>query len=198
MLTLDKRDLSKKAESYRQAGKVPGIIYGPGIEPMPVVASSKAIEDLVKKHPGGLFDFQLGESRLSGMLKAVDAHPVTAKPLHFDIYMPRLDKPVTASVKLEFVGVEQLEKLGLFLNKATEELELECLPRLLPEKIRVDVSGLKEAHQSLYVKDLRLPAGIKVLVSVETPVATVLPVSELTEVEAATASGVTEEAAPIV
>jgi len=192
MLILGKRDLGKKAETYRREGFVPGIVYGPGFEPISVSGRLKEIEELVKKHRGGLFDFQIDGEKLSGILQAVDLHPLTAKPLHFDIYLPSLDKPLIATIPLDFVGIEEPERLGLLLNKTLEELEVECLPKFLPDKLTVDVSNLRQAHQSLYVKDLRLPVEIKVLISPETPVATVLPASELIKAETAVSSEETE------
>ena len=64
---------------------------------------------------------------------------------------------------------------GGVLNKAMDEIEVEALPADLPHSFVVDVSGLAEIDQSIYVRDISVPAGVKVLFDPETVVVTVMP-----------------------
>lgn len=115
---------------------------------------------------------------MEGILKECQFEPTTSKIVHFDIYIPELDKPVITSVPLIFIGVEELEKQGLVVNKNLDEIEIESLPRNIPENIVVDLSSLTEAHQSLFVKDLKLPNNLKVTIPEETPVVSILETAQ--------------------
>ena len=77
---------------------------------------------------------------------------------------------------VEFSGEAPAVKAhGGVLNKAMDEIEVEALPADLPHSFVVDVSGLAEIDQSIYVRDISVPAGVKVLFDPETVVVTVMP-----------------------
>ncbi|MCL4358284.1 MAG: 50S ribosomal protein L25 [Patescibacteria group bacterium] len=179
MIQLEKRNLNKKSQEHRKNGYVPGVLYGPNFENTLVLVKASDLKRVLTGHSGGLIDFSLSGQAGSGIFHEIQKHHLSGQPIHFDLYVPILDKPVTATVPLVFIGEEALERLGLILNKTLTELEIECLPRVLPDQIDVDVGGLTKAHQSLYLKDLNLTKAIKILTSAETPVATVLPISEI-------------------
>ena len=169
----------EKANKIRREGKVPGVIYGPNIKSQKIYAEEKEIENLYKEHEVSLFEFDFEGQKLSGLLRDIQFHPLTYKIIHFDIYVPSLEKEVASEIPLEFIGEAPVLKSGGVLNFSLKELPVEALPRDLPERIIVDLSSLKDIGQTIYVKDLQLPPQIKVLIEENTPVVTALPEAEI-------------------
>ena len=91
-----------------------------------------------------------------------------------NFYQVKMDEEITVEVDVVFVGESPAVKTlgGIFL-KNFDSLEVECLPNNLPKEIQVDISGLKNLEDCLYVKDIILPAGVKTAIQPETVIATV-------------------------
>ena len=104
----------------------------------------------------------------------VQFHPVSGNFQHIDFYQVKMDEEITVEVDLVFVGeAPAVKALGGIFLKNFDSLEVECLPKDLPKEIQVDISGLKNIEDCLYVKDLVLPAGVKISLQPETVMATV-------------------------
>ena len=123
------------------------------------------------------------------IIKEMQHHPLTGDILHVDFNQISLTQTIKVSVPLAVKGEAVGVKEGGVLEHVLWELEVECLPREIPEKIEVEVSGLK-INDSLFVKDIVVPKGIKVLndpeliaISVKPPIKPAVEVA----VEAATA-----------
>ncbi|MEK7674127.1 MAG: 50S ribosomal protein L25 [Patescibacteria group bacterium] len=177
-IKLHKRDQDKSVDFYRKQDLVPGTIYGSKSDTASIYTNFNEISIAFKKSEGQLAEFEIDGKKVEGILKECQFEPTTSKIVHFDIYIPELDKPVITSVPLIFIGVEELEKQGLVVNKNLDEIEIESLPRNIPENIVVDLSSLTEAHQSLFVKDLKLPNNLKVTIPEETPVVSILETAQ--------------------
>lgn len=155
------------ARKSRAAGKVPGVVYGPGMEPQMVSFTEK---DLVKalstpaarnvflrvKSPGSQLDGQ----RL--IIKDLQVHPVRRAFVHADFYKPDPTKVIHATVPVRLVGAAVGVKLGGILQVAQRDLLVACLPGDLPEAILVDVTDLKPGH-SIHVGDVPAPEGVRIL-----------------------------------
>jgi len=95
---------------------------------------------------------------------------------HIDFYKVRMDEKIKAKVPLEFIGASSAVKdKGGILNQAMSEIEVEALPLDLPRKLEVDLAKLDDLNKSIYVKDIAIPEGVRLLVDAETVVATVTP-----------------------
>jgi large subunit ribosomal protein L25 len=87
-----------------------------------------------------------------------------------------MDEKIKTKVSLEFIGeAPAVKDKGGILNKAMSEIEVEALPADLPRHLELDLSSLDDIDKSIYVKDIKVPAGVKVLVDADTVVATVTP-----------------------
>jgi large subunit ribosomal protein L25 len=120
----------------------------------------------------------LVELRLEGtartvLVKELQRDPVRGRPLHADFYLVELDKTVEVSVPIRLLGKAQGVELGGILDHPLRELELECLPRAIPESVEVDVSALG-IGDSIHVRDLVLPEGVEVRTDADQTVASVI------------------------
>jgi large subunit ribosomal protein L25 len=146
----------------RTRGLIPGVLYGAKKEAVPVAVSPKEITSILRSKTGEntLFDLEIGGSRRKVILKEFQVEPIKGSLLHADFYEVALDKPIEVSVHVEVVGTPVGVKVqGGLLDFVTRELEVECLPSDIPEKITVDVSSL-EMNQSIRVSDIAVPPKV--------------------------------------
>lgn len=159
----ERTEKGKKLESLRKGGKLPAVVYGPKHQAMTVSLDSKEFEKVFS---------EAGESSvlvLSGigedtevLVQDVSYSPVKGQVLHVDFYAIEKGKEVTVNIPLEFIGEAPATKLGGSLTKALHEVEVTCKPANLPHEIVVDVSSLNTFEDSILVKDLNVPAGVKI------------------------------------
>jgi large subunit ribosomal protein L25 len=149
----------------RAQGRIPGILYGTRSESVSVAVSPKDIGGILKSASGEntLFDLELDGSRRKVLIKEFQLDPIKGRLLHADFYEVALDKALQVNVHVELHGVPVGVKVqGGILDFVTRELEIECLPTDIPDKIEVDVSGL-ELGKHLRVSDLTLPEKLTML-----------------------------------
>lgn len=176
----------------RSRGMIPGVLYAAGKDAVAVAISPREIGTILKSASGEntLFDLDLGGHRRKVILKEFQREPLRGHILHADFYELALDKPLEVSVHIELVGTPVGVKLqGGIVDFVTRELEVECLPADIPEKIAVDISHL-ELNKHLRVSDLKLGDRVTVLADADVVIAhVVLPKAEVaaeTAVEAVT------------
>jgi large subunit ribosomal protein L25 len=171
------RTESGKNASYRlrKAGFIPAVVYSHGqVENIQV--DGKDFFDLFHGHVSESVIFALNytdknESK-SAYVKDYQADPVTDEVRHLDLYLVKTGEKIKTRVLLEIVGTPKGEKLGGMLEVSVHEIEVECLPKDLPEKIQVDVTELL-VDDSIHAKDLNLGEGIKLTSNGDTVVAAV-------------------------
>jgi large subunit ribosomal protein L25 len=204
-LAVESRSATGKgvARKLRATGRIPGIFYGGGSEPLPVQVEAHALVRLLETSSAGmntLIDLKGGG--LDGkvvLVKELQRDPVNGAALHADFYAVDVDRLVTVSVPVHLEGTAVGVKMGGIVDHALREVELECLPRAIPEELRIDVTPL-EMGDSLHVRDLPLPEGVELLTDGDLPVVSVVAprVEEEeapTEEEAEAAEGAAPEAA---
>lgn len=206
-LTVEKRDIAKKAGQYRQEGLMPAVIYGRSEESTPISLSRRDFEKVFKTAGSSTVITLkgLGEEK-DALIHDVEFHAVSGEPLHADFYAIEKGQTVTVSVPIEFDGVSPAVKdLGGILVKVMHELEMEVMPKDLPQAIHVDISSLKTLEDKIFVGDLKLPASAKITVPMDEVVALVdtaveeveesAPV-DLSSIETSVERGKKEEEAP--
>jgi len=183
-------ELGKNASGrLRRQGFVPAILYGESIANVPLILKKKDIIEILKSETGEntIFKVAFDSEERDVMIKEVQINPITDELTHVDLIQISMDKPVRVSVPVELVGEPVGVKTeGGIVDFLLRELEIECLPREIPESIKVDISHL-HVHQSFKVQNLQLPAGIKILHEPNTAIVVISSVAE--EV----APGTTEE-----
>ncbi|MFH1454879.1 MAG: 50S ribosomal protein L25 [bacterium] len=184
-LKVEKRDKKESLSEIRKAGKIPAVFYG------------KKEASTSIKLPFAIFEKTLkdvGEStilHLDGqgidvdvLIHDVDLDPVTDKPRHADFYAIEKGKKLEISIPLEFIGIAPAVKdLGGILVKVMHEVEIEALPKDLPHKLEVDISGLTTFDSVVLASAIKLPEGVTLNIKPEEVVASIYePKEEIVEV----------------
>ena len=166
----------------RVAGQIPAVVYGKGRDPQSVTLDPKALDTLLHASGAGLntlIDLSVGGRTDTVLVKELQRHPVHGAFLHVDFFKVDLTQKITVAVPIHFVGKARGVEFGGILDHPLRELEVECLPRAIPEFVEVDVSAL-DVGDAIHVSDLRLPEGVEVKTDGSLPVASVvLPAAEV-------------------
>ncbi len=178
-------DLGKNASRrLRSAGKLPAVLYGGGNAAQSLTVDPRIVESILHSETGGntLFSIKIGaQGVLPGkvMIKQHRLDPVTDKLVHADFMRIQMDKAIRVQVAVHAVGIAKGVKLqGGILDHPLREVEVECLPAEIPERIDIDITEL-EINRSYRVSDLKAPAGIKILTDPHAAVvAVVAPMAE--------------------
>ncbi len=163
----EKRDLFGKNASrrFRKGGLVPAVLYGEGVESVPLVLAKKDIVMILKSETreNTIFKIAFDSEEKDVMIKALQINATSDELLHADLILIAMDKAIRVSVPIELFGeAVGVKTEGGFVDFMTREVEIECLPADIPERISVDISGL-HLHQSLKVSDLTAPSGVKLI-----------------------------------
>lgn len=177
--------LGKNASGrLRRQGFVPAILYGESVANVPLILKKKDIIEILKSETGEntIFKVAFDSEERDVMIKEVQINPITDELTHVDLIQISMDKPVRVSVPVELVGEPiGVKAEGGIVDFLLRELDIECLPREIPEAIKVDISNL-HLHQSFKVQNLELPAGIKVLHDPHAAIVVISSVAEEAEV----------------
>jgi len=149
----------------RGRGMIPGVVYAPGKDAVAVSISPRVITEILQSASGEntLFDIELGGTRRKVILKEYQREPLKGELLHADFFEVALDKRIEVKVHIELEGTPVgVKNQGGLLEFVTRELELECLPTEIPDKITVDVADL-ELGRHLRVSDVTLPDNVTLL-----------------------------------
>jgi len=190
----------------RVSGKIPAVIYGKSRDAQSVTLDPKALETVLHKSGAGLntlIDLSVAGRTDTVLVKELQRHPVHGSYVHVDFFKVDLTQKITVSVPIHFIGKARGVEFGGILDHPLRELEVECLPRAIPEFVEVDVSAL-EVGQAIHVSEVRLPEGVEVKTDPTLPVASVvLPAAEVeatpveTVVEGEVAEGAEAAVAPV-
>ena len=148
----------------RKENLVPAIIYGGQGEPVSVAVKYneliRALED--EAFFASIINLNIDGNSEEVIIKALQRHPAKGTPLHADFQRIVRGQTMHFTVPVHFVGTAKGTKAGGILQTNVTELEINCLPRQLPEFIEVDVSAL-EIGDLLRFSDIKLADGITIV-----------------------------------
>jgi large subunit ribosomal protein L25 len=186
------------ARRLKSRGIIPAVVYGGKEESQPLQVSARDISVMLSHASGEniLVELEIAghKGTRTALLQEVQHSPVGGDVLHVDFHAISMDEKIEASVPLEPFGMAiGVKNFGGLLDQNLRSLTIECLPKDLPDKISVDVSGLN-IGDAIHVRDIKLPEGVVAKVqpdltvfSVMAPTAEEEPVTP--EAEAAAAAG---------
>lgn len=165
------------SRKLRAAGRIPGVVYGRGMEPVPVSLEPKALATAIAGEGGmnNLITLQGGGSLDQTVVIVADIQvdPLKGNAEHVDLHRVNMNEKVRVNVPVVLKGTAAGVKEGGLLDFAHHSLHVECLPGSIPEHIEIDIDPVKIGH-SIHVQDICLPAGVKCLDNPKTSVVGVL------------------------
>jgi large subunit ribosomal protein L25 len=151
------------SRAARRAGKVPGVLYGGPRGPVPIAINANAFGKALYtgKLLGHLVTLRYGEESQPVIAKDVQFHPVTDRPIHFDLYRVDEHQLVKINVPVHFRHHEASPglKRGGALNIARHEVELWAPADEIPEELIADLTGL-EIGDAVRISNIALPKGV--------------------------------------
>ena len=189
VIQAEKRALvGKQVRALRRDGKLPAVIYGYGIDPLSIVLDAhSASRILAKASSSTLVTIELAGKQYPTLVREKQLDFIRNILIHVDFLAVSMTEKITASVGIQLEGVAPAVKdFNAILVNGLTELEVECLPPDLPQRFIVDISGLAEIGDGVYVKDIPAPPKVEILSDPEEMivVATAMAAEEVEEVVA--------------
>jgi len=179
--------IGKQVKALRREGKLPAIIYGHGIDPMSIVLDAhEASKTLARASSSTLVTIELEGKQYPTLVREKQLDFIRNSLIHVDFLAVSMTEKLTASVAVRIEGeAPAVREFGAILVTGLTELEVECLASDLPESFTVDVSGLVEISDGIYVKDVTAPPNVEILSDPEEMivVATAMAMEEEAEAE---------------
>ncbi len=190
----------------RKAGLVPAVVYKKGSKTLSLQVDARELFYVLHTSAGGNViitlnirskdEGQANKKARTVIIKEIQCHPIKGDVLHLDFHEISLTDKITVNIAIETKGEPEGVKVdGGTLDHPLKELNVECLPTKIPERIDVLVDPLK-IGDAIRVKDLNIPDGVTVLDDLEQTVCSVVPPKveeEITDEEAAAAEAAEPE-----
>ncbi len=190
------------ARQLRAIGQVPAVLYSKGTSTL-LQVNPKEINRILNSPSGenSLITLVLSQgkegyatSRLA-VLKAVQRNPVSESLVHVDLFEISLSDPITLRIPIEITGLSVGVKGGGILQHSTRDLEVRCLPAIVPDRISVDVTALK-IGDSIHQREIVLGEGIELLGDPNQSIVSVVPPISEAKMDAILATGPKDIKAP--
>jgi large subunit ribosomal protein L25 len=193
---------SRPSNRLRAAGKVPGVVYGHGTDPLPVAVDWKPLRMALTTEAGlnALINLEINGTRQLSIVKEMQRHPIQQTVTHVDFLLISRDEAITVDVPvlLEGEAAEVTREDGM-VDHVLFNLAITAKPADIPNELTIDISAMT-LGDTLRVSDLHLPAGVTIEGDPEEAVAiaqitrATMEADEIAEADAELAAEQAEEA----
>ena len=152
------------ARAARRAGMVPAVIYGDKQPALGIELEARVIRKII--HEPGIFsrllNIDVDGKSITVLTRDIQFHPVSDEALHFDFLRVSKSSTVAVAIGVEFINEDKCPglRIGGVLNVVRHEVELNCPANAIPEKITVDLEGIK-VGDSIHISSIELPEGVE-------------------------------------
>jgi large subunit ribosomal protein L25 len=154
---------SANARRLRRAGRVPGVLYGRSGTSLSLDLDSREFVNGIKSiSKSTIVKVELGDKSYDTFVKDTQRNILDGKILHVDFYEVEKDVVLRARVQIHIHGNPVGVRDGGILETSLHDIEVECLPQYLPERLDVDVGDLK-VNQSIHARDLPLGENVRLI-----------------------------------
>ncbi len=157
---------SSMARGLRREGKVPAVVYGGSVGPETIALDHNEVEkhlehEAVYSH---VLDVKVDGKVQKALLKAVQRHPAKPQVLHMDFMRVDATHKVKMHVPLHFINEDICVgvKAGGVVTHSSVDIEVSCLPGVLPEYLEVDLAEI-ELGGGVHLSDISLPSGVEIV-----------------------------------
>src|SRR6266542_2838311 len=174
VLNATKRDVvGKQVKALRRAGKLPAVIYGRHTEPISInLEAHAASQALAKLTSSSLVTLNVDGTEYPALVREKQRDFIKNILLHVDFLAVSMTETLRANVRVHFIGMSGAVKdFNAVMVHNLEQLEVECLPTDLPERIDVDISSLAKPGEGIRVRDVKVADNIRILNDPDTMVA---------------------------
>jgi len=180
-LTAQVREKAGKgvARGLRRDARVPAVLYSHG-KSMPISMVNKDVTKILNIEGGehALINLKLEGAKESGermaLIKDYQVDPRSGALMHLDLMEVAMNEKVKIQVAVHITGNAIGVKEGGIFQYGLRTLEVECLPNQIPDNIEVNITNLK-VNESLHVRDITAPEGVRILTDGDSTVATIQP-----------------------
>jgi large subunit ribosomal protein L25 len=165
-ISANKRELQGTGASrrLRRAGRVPGVLYGGGAGALPIDLDHKELYFSLKNEAfhASILTLNLDGKKENVLLRDVQMHAFRPQVLHVDFQRVSATDKIHMKVPLHFANADiapGVKLSGGIVTHIMTELDVECLPKDLPEYIEVDLANLAAGH-TIHLSELKLPKGV--------------------------------------
>jgi large subunit ribosomal protein L25 len=165
---------TRPARRLRNEGKVPGVVYGLGGDPVTLTVEWRELRAALVTEQGlnAVIHLEVDGDRTPTLVKEIQRHPVRRNVIHVDFIRVDLNKPVDVEVPIHLEGeAEAVAREGGVIDQTLTSLLVHCKPSDIPAGLTVDISDL-EIGGAKHVSDISLPAGVTTSVEPEETVVT--------------------------
>ena len=155
--------IGKKVALMRQAGRLPAVVYGHGVDSNPISIDAHDFELLRRRSgPNALVDLSIdGDKARPVLVQTIQVHPVNRRTLHVDLFVVRMTEELTVDVPLIATGESTAVSLhGGTLLHPIESVRVRALPDHLPQSIEYAIASLTDFETTIHVRDLVVPADV--------------------------------------
>ena len=173
VLQATKRDVvGKQVKALRREGKLPAVIYGRHTDPINVNLDAHTAQiALAKLTASSLVTIDLEGTEHLALVREKQRDYIKNKLLHVDFLAVSLTEKLRTKVAIHFVGVSLAVKdFNAVLVHNLEELEVECLPTDLPERIDVDIAAMMKPGEGIRVREVLVSDNVRLLADPDTMV----------------------------
>ena len=153
------------SRKIRQAGNIPGVIYGHGREPMSLTVNAREADRLLQRISTGstIIELDIDGNVSRTLIREIQRHPYKKQIMHLDFQELVVGETISMYCPIMIIGIpDGVRNEGGILDQVMHQLHIAVDPSSIPNHIDVDVAHLK-VGKSIHVGDLVLPAGVKVL-----------------------------------
>ena len=152
-------------KQVRSEGYVPGVVYGQGNDAQALQFNERELMRLLRDGGGNqLIELNgLGKKSMHVLMREMQQDPARRNVLHVDFYEVQMDVVVRTEASINFEGESAAIKAGAILIHNFDYIEIECLPRDIPDGFVVDLAILETEQDVVRISDLAVPEGITIL-----------------------------------
>ena len=167
---------SSDARRLRTEGKIPAVVYGHGMDPLPVSVDRRELRQALSGAAGmnTILDLTVDGTVYPALIKVIQRHPVKRSVQHIDFIQVNLNEEIVVSIPIHLEGeAKDVSAHGGLVDLAMQELQVRTTPRNIPDGVTIDVSEMT-MDTVIRVEDIPLPSGVSAEADADAPVVTVL------------------------